>query len=223
LNPTYAGGTNYTGTGATIGIVGTSNVYLQDITNFRMSFLGESIANLPTVIVDGNDPGIETSGAGVEALLDNEVAGGLAPGAHIDFYISAGSDLSDGLFNAIFRAVDDNAIDILSISFGACESAIGTSGNQLILEISEQAAAQGISVTVSAGDNGSAGCDDFDTATAAQFGLAVSGLASTPYNIAVGGTDFDVLPSSFSTYASNTTSGTAPYYRTAERYIPEEP
>jgi hypothetical protein len=225
LNFSYTAGTSYTGKGATIGIVGVSNLYMQDILNYRTAFLGESTssANLPNVIIDGNDPGIDTSGAGVEALLDNEVAGGLAPGARINFYISAGSDLSDGLMNAILRAVDDNAIDILSVSFGACESALGTSGNQLILEISEQAAAQGISVTVSAGDNGSAGCDNFDTGTTAQLGLAVSGYASTPYTIAVGGTDFDVLPSSFSTYADNTTSGSVPYYRTAMSYIPENP
>ena len=225
LNPNYTTGTSYTGKGSTIGIVGVSNLYMQDIVNYRTGFLGEATAsaNLPNVIIDGNDPGIDTTGAGVEALLDNEVAGGLAPGAQIDFYISAGSDLSDGLFNAIARAIDDNAVDVLSVSFGACESALGSSGNQLILELAEQAAAQGISVTVSAGDNGSAGCDNFDTAAAALGGLAVNGFASTPYTIAVGGTDFDVLPSSFSTYVSKTTSGAPPYYRTASQYIPEKP
>lgn len=225
LNPNYTGGTSYTGKGATVGIVGVSNLYIQDIVNYRTGFLGESpaSANLPNVIIDGNDPGIDATGAGVEALLDNEVAGGLAPGAQIDFYISAGSDLSDGLFSAIARAIDDNAIDILSISFQACESDLGSSGNQLIFELAEQAAAQGISVAVSTGDNGSAGCDNFDTATAAQGGLAVNGFASTPYTVAVGGTDFDVLPSSFSTYVSTTNSGTPPYYRTASQYIPEKP
>lgn len=225
LNANYPTGTSYTGKGVTIGVVGTSNVSMQDIQNYRTAFLGESATtvNLPEVIIDGNDPGIDTTGAGVEALLDNEVAGALAPGAQINFYVSAGSDLSDGLFNAIFRAVDDNSADILSISFSACESSLGTAGNQLIQEITEQAAAQGISVVVSAGDNGSASCDDFDTETAAQSGLAVSGFASTPYSIAVGGTDFDALSSSFSTYASSTTSGTPPYYRTAVGYIPEKP
>jgi trimeric autotransporter adhesin len=54
-------------------------------------------------------------------------------------------------------------------------------------------------VLVSTGDNGSAGCDDFNTATAASQGLAVNGLASTPYNVAVGGTDFDQV-NKWSTY-----------------------
>lgn len=225
LNPNYTGTTSYTGKGATIGIVGVSNIDMQDIQNFRTGFLGEaaSSANVPTVIIDGNDPGVDSTGAGVEAILDNEVAGGLAPGAQIDFYISAGSDLSDGLLNAIARAVDDNTVDILSISFGECEASLGTSGNQLVNELSEQASAQGMTVTVSSGDGGSAGCDNFDTATTAQSGFAVNGFASTPYSIAVGGTDFDVLPSSFSIYASSNTSGTPPYYRTATQYIPEKP
>ena len=43
---------------------------------------------------------------------------------------------------------------------------------------------------VSTGDSGSAGCDNPDTETVATQGLAVNGFASTPFNVAVGGTDF---------------------------------
>ena len=43
---------------------------------------------------------------------------------------------------------------------------------------------------VSTGDSGSAGCDNDDTQEYATDGQAVSGFASTPYNVAVGGTDF---------------------------------
>ena len=52
---------------------------------------------------------------------------------------------------------------------------------------------------VSTGDNGSAGCDggtDY-----AVNGQAVNGFASTPYNVAVGGTDFY-----YSYYASTQTA-----------------
>jgi len=93
----------------------------------------------------------------------------------------------------------------------------------LILEAAEQAAAQGITITVSAGDNGSAGCDNFDTQAVATQGFAVNALASTPYTIAVGGTDFDVLPNSFASYVNQATSGSPPYYGTALKYIPESP
>jgi hypothetical protein len=216
-------GAAYDGTGVTIGIAGDADITSQDIANYRTAFLGETSTNvnLPTVVIDGNDPGI--TGDSVEALLDNEVAGGLAPGAKIIFYASAGSDLADGLFNAIFRAIDDNTVSILNISFGECEAAAGSTGNLISDEAAAQAAAQGISVTVSAGDGGSAGCDNFDTATYAQYGLAVNAFASTPYTIAVGGTDFDTLPPNFSTYVNDLSSGAAPYYGTASSYIPESP
>ena len=47
---------------------------------------------------------------------------------------------------------------------------------------------------VSAGDSGSAGCDDPNSTPSAahQFGPAVNGIASTPFNVAAGGTDFDI-------------------------------
>ena len=223
LNANYTSGTTYDGTGVNLGIVGVSDLTVADVQNYRVAFMGEtsSNVNLPTVIVDGEDPGL--NGAGIEALLDNEVSGGIAPKAKVYFYTSADSDIASGLYNAVLRAIDDNTVSILSMSFGQCEAGLGTAGNAFLLETSQQAAAQGISWTVSAGDGGSAGCDDFDTEEVAQYGLAVSGMASTPWVIAVGGTDFDVLPTSFTTYVTDTTSGTAPYYRTAQKYIPENP
>jgi trimeric autotransporter adhesin len=221
LNANYTG-TTYDGTGINIGIAGDSNITLPYVANYRVAFLGEAAAtaNIPTVVVDGNDPGV--NGDQIEGLLDNEIAGGLAPKASIYFYTSSNTDLQSGLFDSIFRAVDDNVVSILNISFGECEANMGTAGNATILEVNEQAAAQGISMVVSTGDSGSAGCDP-SGAPAAQYGLAVNALASTPYSIAVGGTDFDGLPSAFATYASATTSGSAPYYRTALKYIPESP
>ncbi len=225
LNLNYTSGTTYDGTGVTIGVAGVSNIPLSDIENYRTAFLGETTtnANLPTVIVDGNDPGLPGGGWEDEAILDNEVSGGLAPKAKIYFYTSANTDLSSGFLGAVFRAIDDNYVSILSMSVAECEQNIGSAGNAAINEAAEQAAAQGITVVVASSDSGSAGCDDFDTATAAQYGFAVNGFASTPYNVAVGGTDYDVLPDAFSTYVNDTTSGTAPYYRTALKYIPENP
>jgi len=205
-----------------IGVAGDSNITMQDVTNYRVAFLGESAAsaNTPTVVVDGADPLI--NGDAVEALLDTEISGGIAPNAKVYLYTAASTDLQTGLFLGIFRALDDNTVSILNISFGECEAGLGAAGNQLMLEIMTQAAAQGISVTVSTGDSGSAGCDR-DNSEAANYGLNVNGIASTPYNIAVGGTDFDVLASGFSTYVIDSTDGTAPYYDTALSYIPEQP
>ena len=72
---------------------------------------------------------------------------------------------------AVLRAIDDNAINILNVSYGGCELAQGAAGNQEILNAWEQAAAQGIAVTVSSGDSGSAGCDNPDTQTVATTAM----------------------------------------------------
>jgi hypothetical protein len=223
LNGNFTGTASYDGTGVVIGIAGDADIAIQDVANYRTGFLGETPANvnLPTVIEPGNDP--EINGDTTEALLDVEVAGGLAPGAKIDLYTAADTNLTPGLFQAIGAAIGDNIVSILNISFGECESSAGAAGNALFNEYFQQAAAQGISVTVSAGDGGSAGCDNFDTESQASLGLAVNAIASTPYTIAVGGTDFDILPGDFTAYVSDVSEGTAPYYRTAKSYIPENP
>ncbi len=74
---------------------------------------------------------------------------------------------------------------------------------------------------VAAGDPGSAGCDDFTTAKVAAKGLAISGIASTPFNVAVGGTDFDDFTTQ-STFWSPTNSLDGKR-ESALGYIPEIP
>ena len=220
LNPSYTG-TALDGTGVTIGIAGDSNIDLTQNANYRATF--GLAAKATTVVVDGSDPG--ENGDAIEAYLDTEVAGGIAPNANIILYTAADTSYQSGLFLAIARAIDDNQADILNVSFGACESEIGAAGNQYISALWEQAAAQGISVTVSTGDSGSAGCDNPNIETVASNGLAVNGLSSTPFNISVGGTDYDALygsfPTSFTTYVDIT--NTLPNHRSALKYIPEEP
>jgi len=216
LNANYTSGTNYTGSGVTIGVGGDSAIQTQYVTAYRSLFLGDSTA--PTVT---NVDAVSENNDNIEAYLDTEIAGGLAPGATIHLYIS--SDLN----SAIERAISDNTVDIFSLSFGQCELGLSTSDNAMINGWWEQMAAQGIAVTVSSGDSGSAGCDNPNSATVARYGLQVSGFASTPYNIAVGGTDYYPLANSFSTYVTPATSAgsaagsSATFYRTALSYIPE--
>ncbi len=210
-------GTAYTGTGATIGIVGDSNIDLTQNANYRTTF-GLS-QNHTTVVIDGADPG--ENGDAIEAYLDTQVSGGIAPSASVILYIAADTSYQAGIVLAIQRALDENQADILSLSFSSCESSLEASGNQFVQELWEQAAAQGISVTVAAGDNGPAGCDNFNTENVANGGFAVNGLASTPYNMALGGTDYDILLNDFTSYVD--VSNTLPGHRSALSYIPEEP
>jgi hypothetical protein len=218
-NANFSTGSSYTGSGVTIGIIGDAAVSTTPVGNYRTKFLGESSPSLPTIT---NYPVTASTSDADEAYLDLEISGGLAPGATIRFY--TGTDGS--LATQIDAALSDNVVDILSVSFGLCEQDMTTSDNSGYTSLWQQAAAQGIPVTVSTGDSGSAGCDSTSTSsganvTTATGGLAVSGLASTPYNIAVGGTDFQLDQSNFTTYASTTNSAST-YYRTALQYIPEK-
>ena len=117
------------------------------------------------------------------------MAGAVAPAATVNLYLSAGSPYQDPLALAALRAIEDNQADVLSISWGAGEQELGTSGDQVWNALWEQAAAQGQTVLVATGDYGQIPDTNY-LYEASLAGPAVNGLASTPWNIAVGGTDF---------------------------------
>ena len=220
IDPFYKAGTN--GAGITIGIVSQAGIDNTIVANYRKLF--GLPANLPAVIVDGSDPGTDGDGAGIEADLDVEVSGATAPNANIYLYTSYDTLVSVGLLNAAARVVEDNKADVISVSYGICEPSLGLAGNLFFSQLWSQAAAQGQSVFVSAGDSGAAGCDN--GSAAATHGLAVNGIGSTPYDVSVGGTDFY-----YSDYASssaqlatywNTTSSSSPTVSLLQP-IPEQP
>jgi len=183
LNPLYS--SSVTGAGVTIGIIDESNIDLSLVNDYRSVFGLSSQA--VQVVLDGGDPGANSSD--VESYLDVEMAGAVAPAATINLYLSAGSPYQDPLALAALRAIEDDQADVLSISWGAGEQELGTSGNQVWNALWEQAAAQGQTVLVATGDYGQTPDTNYlDQASLA--GPAVNGLASTPWNIAVGGTDF---------------------------------
>jgi len=219
-----------TGAGQSIAIVGQSNINIQDVRDFRSMF--GLAANDPQIILNGPDPGIigpNTMINGVfpndeqEADLDIEWAGAVAPQAQIIFVTSqspmtATTLATNGVDLSALYIVDNNVAPVMSDSYGSCEAALGTSGNAFYSGLWEQAAAEGITVSVAAGDNGSAECDPLTSPSAATQGLAVDGLASTPFNVAVGGTDFDDFNNPL-TYWNTTNNATT--QASALGYIPE--
>ncbi len=78
----------------------------------------------------------------------------------------------------------------MSESFGDCEADNTQSSAATVSSLAQQAAAQGITYVVSSGDSGSAGCDD-DSDSSATGPLSVNVLSSSPYTVAVGGTQFN--------------------------------
>ena len=202
------------GTDQTIAILAQSNINPADVDYFRSTF--RLPAKKLNIVVYGPDPGLNLNYED-EADLDVEWAGAVAKNATVDLVVAGTTTTSNGIDGAAAYVINNNLASILSVSYGACELFLGAAGNAYYNQIWEQAAAQGITVLVATGDSGSATCDAH--ASYAYEGLQVSGIASTPYNIAVGGTDL------YGTYADN-----AKYWNaandpatlaSAKSYIPE--
>ena len=209
LTPLYTAGID--GTGQAIAIVGRTHPSAATWSTFRSVMALPS--NPPQVLLNGPDPGDLGGGEDVEADLDVEWSGAVAKSALIKFVISKSTATTDGVDLSAQYIVNNNLAAVMSTSFGSCEADMGTSETAFYNNLWAQAAAQGITSFVASGDSGAAACD---AATArVGTGLAVSGLASTPYNVAVGGTQFNEGSGSY-WYASNGTG-----YASAKSYIPE--
>ena len=206
------------GTGQTIAIAGRSDISLSDVATFRSAF--GLPANPPTIIVNGTDPGVPSAGDKAENTLDVEWSGAVAKGAKIKFVTTASTATSDGAVASAIYIIENNVAPVMSFSYGNCELAYGSSGNTAINSIWQQGASQGITEFVASGDQGSAACDGGHNAPyAAESGLQVSGSSSTPYDVAVGGTDLNWVNSS-TTYWNSTNASNG---SSALGYIPEVP
>lgn len=163
----------------------------------------------------------DTTDGELETALDAEWASAAAPLAQIYLVSCANEGPAAGVFTALQHLLngDYNAVGIVSISYGWCEVQNGLAANAAVASLYQTAVMGGTSIFVAAGDGGAAGCDD--KARIALQGINVDGWASTPYNVAVGGTDFaDTYNGTNSTYW-NATNGQ--YYGSAKSYIPEIP
>jgi len=217
--------TPITGKGITVVPLEDTDINPADVASFRKAFGLSLFSGTFEIVHPGtgcSDPGL--NGAEGEAALDAEWGGGVAPDAHVLLASCADTATNFGAFIAAQNLLDTaTPPDIMSLSYLQCEASIGPgpSGNGFVEALWQQAAVEGVSVFVAAGDNAAAGCDDFDTAAYAVGGIAANGLASTPYNVATGGTDFlDTAEGTNSTYWSNTDTW---FLGSAKSYIPEMP
>jgi subtilase family serine protease len=225
FNPLFANG--IAGKGQTIVAVEDTDLYNQfDWTVFRSSFgLGQYTNGSLSVAHPAASGGQACASPGVnsddiEAILDAEWASAAAPDAAIVVASCADSGATSGLLIAMQNLVNASAVPaIMSVSYGQCEAYNGAAANAQIHSLFQQAVTEGMSIFVAAGDEGAASCDAYQEA--ATHGIGVSGFASSPYAVAVGGTDFaDVYNGNSSMYwsAANTAA-----YGSALSYIPEIP
>jgi pseudomonalisin len=209
LNPQYTAGK--TGTGASIAIVGRSNINLSDVSSFRST--SGLPANQPTVILEGANPGL-VSGDQDESTLDVEWSGAVAPGATVNFVVAASTATSDGVDLSAQYIVNHKTATVMSTSYGNCESNMGSAEMVFYNSLWQQAASEGISSFVSSGDSGAAGCNGGSSSTGS--GAGVNGLCSSPYSTCVGGTEFNEGSANYWSATNGTGGGSA------LAYIPEK-
>ncbi len=176
----------YTGAGLKIGVIGQSAVNTTQLGYFQ-ALTGQTVKAPTLVLVPNSGTSTLYSGDEGESEADLEYAGGVAPGASLQF-IYTGSSANANVITALEYAITSNLATVLTLSYGGCEPA-SLSGVAGVESYLRQANAQGQTIVVSSGDSGAAGCDD--AGGTAQDGLQVSYPASSAYVTAIGGTTFN--------------------------------
>ena len=228
LNPLFSAGIS--GQGQTIVLIEDTDVFsASDWSAFRqtLGLSGYTSASF-TQVHPPSPSGPNNCGApgtfapdDAEAILDAEWASASAPSAAIEMAACANTSATFGGLIAVQNLINAGTPppSIMSISYGQCETVNGAAANAAYNSAYQQAAAEGVSVFVAAGDSGAAGCDN--SVAQATHGIAVNAFASTPNNVAVGGTDFsDTFSGLNATYWNSTNT---PAFGSALSYIPEIP
>ncbi|GGL65383.1 S53 family peptidase [Sporolactobacillus putidus] len=166
-----------------IGIIELGGGYADAELRQYFSSLGLAEPTIKSVSVGGgsNQPTGDPNGADGEVVLDIEVAASVAPGVNIAVYFAPNTDA--GFLNAMNKAIHDteNKPSVISISWGAAETAWTEQAMAAMDRAAQDAAAVGVTICCAAGDRGSAdGVSD---------GLVhVDFPASSPHMLACGGT-----------------------------------
>lgn len=189
-----------TGAGVTVAIAAQSDIDPSVLTAFWSGFAvagsnfgltNQQFISMSIPAAEGGvDPGRTMDGNEDEAYIDTEIVGALAPGAKLVLVRDRVAS------NAAQYIIDQNLAAVINLSFDQCEAHLAAE-NASINAMWEQAVSQGITVIVSSGDAGVSGCTAHSDISKAKdvnsSGFAVNGLASTPFDLAVGGTDFEPI------------------------------
>jgi subtilase family serine protease len=214
----------YTGTGQSIAVVGQSEVYLSDVENFQNA-AGLTVKDPTLVLVPNSGSPAVSSGDEAESDIDMEYSGGIAKGATI-YLVYVGDNSNYSVWDSINYAVDTLIAPIISVSYGDCETDLGSSNYATLNSILEQAAAQGQSVVAASGDSGSTDCYGYSNLTTAQQeALAVDFPSDSQYVTGIGGSEFpsaDLDGGSNSSTYWESASGGSDVISSALSYIPEQ-
>jgi subtilase family serine protease len=205
VNPLYRSGV--TGRGTTIGIVTLASFTPSDAFAYWQA-LGLNVApkRIHEVPVDGGSGPISDAGGSLETTLDVEQSGGLSPGSKLIVYEAPNTN--QGFIDAFAKAIDRNAADTISCSWGEWEFFdLASQGNivtdpvtgrttstlRAVNDLFVQAALQGQSMYVAAGDAGAYDDTDFFTPPSwplpkNSVALSVDDPAAQQWVTAMGGT-----------------------------------
>ena len=220
LNPLWSAG--YRGQGQTIAVVEDSLMKASDVASFRQQFgLSGYAGTFTQELVSGPHPCLNPgkSKAETEAALDAEWAGATAPDAAVILAGCADTQTQFGGLIAVLNMLSwKTPPQEISMSYGECETEMGTAQLNQFYYAFQQAVAEGVAVFVSSGDEGAASCDA--NQPYALGGIKTSGFTTTPYNVSVGGTDFyDTAQGTVDHYWSKTNASD---YSSALSYVPEK-
>jgi subtilase family serine protease len=189
-NPLYAAGD--LGQGVTVGIFELEPNDPSDIDAFETCYGTGNGSNVSYVQEDGGAGTFSASDDdGIETELDIENVVGLAPKANVVVYQAPNSDV--GLIDNYTALVENPAINVISTSWGECESENGSGASDQENTLFQEAAAEGKSVAAAAGDDGAEDCalpvsNPLPVGNVDEPTPAVDDPASQPFVTGAGGT-----------------------------------
>ncbi len=177
-----------TGKCTAIGIIAEGDLtqVVKDLVTYEKTY---ALPEVPVTVVNAGIASPDTSGED-EWDLDSQTSTGIANQvSHLYFYVATSMTDSD-LGLAINKAVSSNQVKAFNMSFGECEFFPYLDGSMVLDdEMFGEAALQGITPFASADDNGSACPSEGPNGVPLDGPPDTSYPASSPYVIAVGGTN----------------------------------
>ena len=191
LTPLWQQG--FAGAGVTIATVEDSSLaHPRDWSSFRNTFAldGFTEGNFQQVYPDCTDPG--QNGDEVEADLDVQWASATAPDANVELSACANSKTTSGLDLAILNLLETAPPDIISDSYGLCETITGQTEVALENYEAQEAVAEGVTFFIAQGDTGADECAPVERTPYSTLGINSGDNTASAYAVDVGGTDFQV-------------------------------